>query len=114
MIYINSIPLGTLFDPGSTRTFIRKDISERVLNSLGIEKGRSYRSTMVMANGSRNHVEGKVVSPLIIENITRPVSQGKFDLVFAAKTKRILMSNEEGEQHPLTTWLVNDKGACTN
>ena len=64
---VGSVTLDALYDPGSTRTFVRSKVGRKILDSTGKELDRSHRSMMIVANGSMQVIEGKVELPLTIE-----------------------------------------------
>ena len=67
---IGSVILDALYDPRSTRTFVRSKVGQKILDITGKELDRSHRSMMIVANRSLQVIEGKVELPLTIEEIT--------------------------------------------
>ena len=59
-VEVGSVTLDALYDPGSTRTFVRSKVGQNILDSIGNELDRSHRSMMIVANGSMQIIEGKV------------------------------------------------------
>ena len=67
---IGSVILDALYDPRSTRTFVRSKVGQKILDITGKELDRSHRSMMIVANRSLQVIEGKAELPLTIEEIT--------------------------------------------
>ena len=70
-VKVGSVTLDALYDPGFSRTFIRSKVGPKILDIIGKELDRSHRSMMIVANGSKQVIEGKVELPLPIEEVTR-------------------------------------------
>ena len=68
---IGSVTLDVLYDPGSTWTFMRSKVTQKILDSTGKELNRSHRSMMIVANGCMEVIEGKVELPITIQEVTR-------------------------------------------
>ena len=126
-VEIGSITLDALYDPGSTRTFLRNKVGQNISGSTGKELDRSHRSMMIVANGSMQVIEGKVELPLTIEEVTRLCevrftehldtemilwldAQAKFEMYFGSRLKKVFMPDESGRHNPLKAWLVEEEG----
>ena len=68
-VEIGSVTLDALYDPGSTRTFVRNKMGKRILDSTAKELDRSRRSMKFVANGSMQVIEEKLKLPLTIEEV---------------------------------------------
>ena len=128
-VLVGSVSIDALFDPGSTRTFIRKHLGERVLDLLSKKLDCSRESVMIVANGVREKIEGRAMLPLMINGVTRDIevaivenlntemvfgldAQEEFDMTFAARTKKIWMPDTKGEPNPLLIRIIEDY-ACS-
>ena len=103
-----------MYDPGSTRTFVRNKVVQRILYITGKELDRSHRSMMVVANGSLQVIEEKVELPfaehLDTEMILGLDAQAEFDMYFGSRSKKVFMLDETRRNNPLKTWLVEEEG----
>ena len=70
-VEVGSVTLDALYDPGSTRTFIRSKVGLKFLDITGKELDRWHTSIMIVAYVSMQVIEGKVDLPLTIEEVTR-------------------------------------------
>ena len=70
-VEVGSVTLDALYDPGSTRTFIRSKVGLKFLDITGKELDRWHTSIMIVAYVSMQVIEGKVELPLTIEEVTR-------------------------------------------
>ena len=112
-VEVGSVTLDALYDPGSTRTFVRSKVGRKILDSTGKELDRSHRSMMIVANGSMQVIEGKVELPLTIEEVTRLCevrfseyldtemilgldAQAEFDMYFGSRLKKVFMPDASG------------------
>ncbi|XP_033228351.1 uncharacterized protein LOC117180119 [Belonocnema kinseyi] len=60
-----------LYDPSSTRTLIRGDLVPKIPDALGNDLDNSLKSSMTLANGSRDEILGVVELPLTIDGTTK-------------------------------------------
>ena len=59
-VEIGSVTLDALYDPGSTRTFVRNRVGQRILDSTGKELDRSHRSMMIVAQWQIKKANGSM------------------------------------------------------
>ena len=126
-VEIGSVTLDASYEPGTTRTFERSKVSQKILDITEKELNRSHRSMMIVANGSMQVIEGKVELPLTIEELTRLCevrfaehldtkmflgldAQAEFDMYFGSRLKKVFMPDKAGRHNPLKTWLVEEEG----
>ena len=124
---VGSISLDALIDNGSLRTLIRQSTWEQISRVSGKELDSNARSRIIMANGSTDLIVGKVNLPITIDGMTRTCevrvaanldtelvlgldSQGKFDMVFASRSRTVFMPDITDKYYPLKQWLIAEEG----
>ena len=124
---VGSIWLDTLIDNGSSRTLIRQSTWEQISRVSGKELDSNARSRIIMVNGSTDLLVGKVNLPITIDGMNRTCeirvaanldtelvlgldSQGKFDMVFASRSRTVFMPDSTGKHYPLKQWLLAEEG----
>ena len=100
---------------------------DKIAAISGRELDDTNNSRIIMANGSTDTVVGKVNLPITIDNTTKMCevrvvidldtemilgldSQGKFDNVFASRSKPVFMPDSMGKHYPLKHWLTQMEG----
>ena len=113
-----SIALDTLIDNGSARTLIRRSVWDKISEISGRELDVTNNPRIIMANGLTDTVVGKVNLPITTDDTTKMCevrvvtnldtemilsldSQGKFDMVFASRSKTVFMLDSTGRRYPL-------------
>lgn len=124
-VTINSFSVDALYDPGSSRTLSRKDLVPKILESLRRYLDCSRRSSMNLANRSRDKILLVVQLPCSIDDITK-----EGDVRVATKIPSLFevsMRNQtliwcllcvlkilrcrvrtDGQVHPLDTWVTSE------